>query len=146
MPPRREDELDYYTLHNVALMNMKDKANEGFEKLHFLLQQHTFPAETFGNLLLLYVKHEYLEVAADVLAEYPDHTYKHLTPNMYELIDAVITKQTGEQEAFRKLDEMASKQTDELRKLTKRVQECREVHDEQGVKQAVNQYDEAIER
>merc|ERR1719376_1462696 len=135
MPPRREDELDYYTLHNVALMNMKDKANEGFEKLHFLLQQQTFPMETFGNLLLLYVK-----------AEYPDHTYKHLTPYMYELIDAVITKQTGEQEAFRKLDAMASKQTDELRKLTKQVQECREVHDEQGVKQAVNQYDEAIER
>ena len=146
MPPRREDELDYYTLHNVALMNMKDKANEGFEKLHFLLQQQTFPMETFGNLLLLYVKHEYLDVAADVLAEYPDHTYKYLTPYMYELIDAVITKQTGEQEAFRKLDAMASKQTDELRKLTKQVQECREVHDEQGVKQAVNQYDEAIER
>ena len=146
MPPRREDELDYFTLHNVALMNMKERANEGFEKLQFLLQQQTFPRETFGNLLLLYMKHDYLDLAADVLAEYPDYTYKYLTPYMYEFIDAVITKQTGPSEAFKKLDDMASKHTDTLRKLTKQVQEYREVHDEQAVKQAVNEYDEAIER
>lgn len=146
MPPRREEELDYYTLHNVALMNMKEKANEGFEKLQFLLQQPTFPPETFGNLLLLYLKHEYLDLAADVLAEYPDYTYKFLTPYMYEFIDAVITKQTGPNEAFKKLDDMASRHTETLRKLTKQVQESRDMHDENSVKKAVNDYDEAIEQ
>ena len=146
MPPRHEDELDPYTLHNVALMNMQAKPTEGFEKLQFLLQQTTFPRETFGNLLLLYLKHDYLDLAADVLAEYSDYTYKYLTPYLYEFIDAVITKQTAPEEAFHKLDDLATRHTDTLRKLTKVVQEARDMQDEPAVKKAVNDYDEALEQ
>lgn len=51
-------ELDPVTLHNQALLNMDSKPTEGFEKLAFLLQQPSFPPVTFGNLLLLYCKHE----------------------------------------------------------------------------------------
>ena len=76
MPPRSEDELDAVTLHNQALMNMDSKPTEGFEKLQFLLQQNPFPPETFGNLLLLYCKYEYYDLAADVLAENAHLTYK----------------------------------------------------------------------
>ena len=100
MPPRSEDELDAVTLHNTALMNMevivshirhvymtttnlsnmciykKVKPTDGFEKLQFLLQQNPFPPETFGNLLLLYCKYEYYDLAADVLAENAHLTYK----------------------------------------------------------------------
>jgi hypothetical protein len=36
-------------------------------------------------------------------------------------MEAVITQQTSPEEAYRKLDEMASKQTELLRKLTKLV-------------------------
>ena len=64
------------TLHNAALMNMETKPTEGFEKLQFLLQQNPFPPETFGNLLLLYCKYEYYDLAADVLAENAHLTYK----------------------------------------------------------------------
>lgn len=80
MPPRSEEELDAVTLHNQALMNMDAKPTEGFEKLQFLLQQNPFPPETFGNLLLLYSKYEYFDLAADVLAENAHLTYKYLTP------------------------------------------------------------------
>ena len=59
-----------------ALMNMDSKPTEGFEKLQFLLQQNPFPPETFGNLLLLYCKYEYYDLAADVLAENAHLTYK----------------------------------------------------------------------
>ena len=58
MPPRGEEELDAVTLHNQALMNMDSDPTQGFEKLQFLLQQNPFPPETFGNLLVLYVKFE----------------------------------------------------------------------------------------
>ena len=68
MPPRGEDELDPVTLHNQGLMNMDEDPTGGFRKLNFLLQNPPFPAETFGNLLLLYVKHQYYDLAADVLA------------------------------------------------------------------------------
>ena len=146
MPPRSEEELDPYTLHNIALMNMQTKATEGFEKLQFLLQQPSFPPETFGNLLLLYLKYDYLDLAADVLAEYSEYTYKYLNHYIYEFIDAVITKQTAAEEAFKKLDDLASRHIDTLRKLTKQVQEAKEMHDEPAVKRAVNQYDVALEQ
>uniref|UniRef100_A0A8C9XX20 Tetratricopeptide repeat protein 30 n=1 Tax=Sander lucioperca TaxID=283035 RepID=A0A8C9XX20_SANLU len=80
MPPRSEEELDPVTLHNQALVNMDTKPSEGFEKLAFLLQQPSFPPVNFGNLLLLYCKHEYFDLAADVLAENAHLTYKFLSP------------------------------------------------------------------
>ena len=40
---------------------------------------------------------------------------------MYDFLEAVITRQTSPEEAYRKLDEMATKQTETLRKLTKQV-------------------------
>uniref|UniRef100_A0A7N5ZR51 Tetratricopeptide repeat protein 30 n=1 Tax=Anabas testudineus TaxID=64144 RepID=A0A7N5ZR51_ANATE len=98
MPPRSEEELDPVTLHNQALVNMDTKPSEGFEKLAFLLQQPSFPPVTFGNLLLLYCKHEYFDLAADVLAENAHLTYKFLSPYMYEFLDALLTCQTAPEE------------------------------------------------
>lgn len=80
MPPRSEEELDAVTLHNQALMNMDAKPTEGFEKLQFLLQQNPFPAETLGNLLILYCRYEYYDLAADVLAENGSLSAKYLSP------------------------------------------------------------------
>jgi tetratricopeptide repeat protein 30 len=69
MPPREEEELDPITLHNSALVNMDDDPTTGFEKLNFLLQQTPCPPEVLPNLLLFYVKFEYYDLAADLLAE-----------------------------------------------------------------------------
>ncbi|RDD39424.1 Tetratricopeptide repeat protein 30A [Trichoplax sp. H2] len=146
MPPRSEEELDPVTLHNQALINFDANPTSGFEKLQFLLQQNPFPPETFGNLLLLYCKYEYFDLAADVLAENAHLTFKYLSQYLYGFLDALITQQTSPEEAYRKFDDMASKHTDALRKLTKQVQESRQNHDDEAVKRAVNEYDEALER
>lgn len=146
MPPRSEEELDPVTLHNQALMNMEAKPTEGFEKLQFLLQQNPFPPETFGNLLLLYCKYEYFDLAADVLAENAHLTYKFLTPYLYDFLDALITCQTAPDEAFLKLDELSGMLTEQLRKRTKQVQEARLNRDDEAVKKAVSEYDEALEK
>ncbi|VDO51841.1 unnamed protein product, partial [Brugia timori] len=79
MPPRLEEELDPVTLHNQALINMDSNPSDGFAKLQYLLSQNPFPPETFSNLLLLYCKYEYYDLAADVLAENAHLTYKYLT-------------------------------------------------------------------
>ncbi|XP_042360451.1 tetratricopeptide repeat protein 30A isoform X1 [Plectropomus leopardus] len=141
MPPRSEEELDPVTLHNQALVNMDTKPSEGFEKLAFLLQQPSFPPVTFGNLLLLYCKHEYFDLAADVLAENAHLTYKFLSPYMYEFLDALLTCQTAPEEAFRKFDEMNAKLTEQLRKLAKQVQEARLARDDEQQKKALQDYD-----
>uniref|UniRef100_A0A673ZPF8 Tetratricopeptide repeat protein 30 n=1 Tax=Salmo trutta TaxID=8032 RepID=A0A673ZPF8_SALTR len=100
----RVSELDPVTLHNQALMNMDKKPSEGFEKLAFLLQQIPFPPVTFGNLLLLYCKYEYFDLAADVMAENAHLTYKFLTPYLYEFLDAMLTCQTAPEEVTTKHD------------------------------------------
>ncbi|XP_067334017.1 intraflagellar transport protein 70A isoform X2 [Channa argus] len=139
MPPRSEEELDPVTLHNQALVNMDTKPSEGFEKLAFLLQQPSFPPVTFGNLLLLYCKHEYFDLAADVLAENAHLTYKFLSPYMYEFLDALLTCQTAPEEAFRKFDEMNAKLTEQLRKVSK--QEARLAREDEAQKKALQDYD-----
>jgi len=134
MPPRGEEELDPVTLHNVALINMDEDANSGFEKLQFLLQQNPCPPETFGNLLLLYCKYEHYDLAADVMAENFDLTYKLLSQYVYDYLDATITQQTSPEEGFRKFDAMSNAHTEQLRKLTKQVQQARQQQDDEEVK------------
>ncbi len=80
MPPRSESELDPITLHNIALMNMEDDPNGGFEKLQYLIQQNTFPTETFSNLCFLYAKYSFYSLVADFLAENVHLTYKFISP------------------------------------------------------------------
>ncbi|XP_014775288.1 tetratricopeptide repeat protein 30A isoform X1 [Octopus bimaculoides] len=145
MPPRSEEELDVVTLHNQALINMDIEPTRGFGKLQFLMQQPTFPPETFGNLLILYIKYEYFDLAADVLAENAHLTFKYLMPELYDFLEAVIMRQTSPEDAYRKLDEMASRKTETLRKLTKQVQQSKQNGDEEALKKAVNEYDDALE-
>eukprot|EP00762_Andalucia_godoyi_P000826 ANDGO_03860.mRNA.1 Tetratricopeptide repeat protein 30 homolog len=146
MPPRQESELDAVTLCNQALMNMDKDATSGFAKLNFLLQSPPFPPETFGNLLLLYVKYGYYDLAADVLAENAHLTYKYLSQDLYDFLDAVITAQTSPEEAFRKFDDLATKHVDVLRKLTKQIQDSRVRRDSEGIKTALKEYDESLEK
>ncbi|CAL8275199.1 unnamed protein product [Lota lota] len=146
MPPRTDEELDPVSLHNQALLNMERRPSEGFEKLAFLLQQDPFPPVTFGNLLLLYCKYEYFDLAADVLAENAHLTYKFLSPYLYEFLDAMLTCQTAPEEAFRKFDDMNGKLTEQLRKLAKQVQDFRLARDDQGLKKGVQEYDQMLER
>uniref|UniRef100_A0A671P1B9 Tetratricopeptide repeat protein 30 n=1 Tax=Sinocyclocheilus anshuiensis TaxID=1608454 RepID=A0A671P1B9_9TELE len=144
MPPRSEEELDPVTLHNQALMNMDTKPTEGFEKLAFLLQQNPFPPVTFGNLLLLYCKYEYFDLAADVLAENAHLTYKFLTPYLYEFLDAMITCQTAPEEVSDLFQSLGNLKT--LKTLSSKVQEARHNRDDESLKKYVQDYDEVLER
>lgn len=119
MPPRSEEELDVVTLHNQALINIDAEPAEGFRKLQFLLQRNPFPPETFSNLLLLYCRYDYHELAADLMAENTQFTFQYLSKTTYELLDALITVQTSPEEAYRKLDEMLIGCAEQLRKLNK---------------------------
>lgn len=146
MPPRSEDELDPVTLHNQALMNMEEDPSSGFRKLNFLLQNPPFPAETFGNLLLLYIKHQYYDLAADVLAENTHLTYQYLSPEMYEFLEASIMTQSAPEEAFRKFDILTNKHIETLRKYTKQIQDARLIPDNEAIKRSLKLYDDALEK
>jgi tetratricopeptide repeat protein 30 len=146
MPPRSEIELDPVTLHNQALMHMDSDPNGGFRKLNFLLSQPPFPPETFGNLLLLYLKYQYYDLAADVLAE---NTHLHascLSQDLYDYLEATILTQSSPSEAYRKFDILANKHIEILRKLTKQIQDARIARDNEHIRNALKEYDEALEK
>lgn len=63
--------------------------------MNFLIQNPPFPPETFANLLLLYIKHELYDLAADILAENTHLTFKYLSQELFEFLDATIMVQTS---------------------------------------------------
>eukprot|EP00435_Cladocopium_sp_Y103_P036041 s1417_g9.t1 len=144
MPPRDESELDPVTLHNQALIEMDEKPTEGFRKLNFLLNQQPSPPETFVNLLLLYCKYSYYDLAADILAENAELTYKNMKPEDYEFLDALILGQSSPEEAYRRFDELSAKHVEMLRKGTKNIQDARRQRDQGLVKKYLSEFDEAL--
>jgi len=145
MPPRNEDQLDAVTLHNQALLQMDDNANKGFKKLKHLIQNPPFPQETFANLLILYCKHNYYSLAADVLAENGHLAFRYLTQDLYDFLEALIESQTSPEEAYRKFDILATKHIDGLRQITKQIGDARNSgsnHD--VVEKYLKEYDEAL--
>lgn len=146
MPPRNEQELDPVTLQNQALMHMDTDPTSGFRKLNFLLSKPPFPPETFGNLLLLYAKYQYYDLAADVLAE---NTHLHasmLSEDLYAYLEATILTQSSPEEAYRKFDHLSNKHISILRTLTKLIQDARIAQDNNKIKDALKEYDDALER
>merc|ERR1712087_1013886 len=144
MPPRDESELDAVTLHNQALMEMDEKPNEGFRKLNFLLHQHPSPPETFVNLLLLYCKHGFFDLAADILAENADLTYKCMNPQDYEFLDILIMARSSPEEGYKRFDELSAKHIEALRRGTKNIQDARRQRDQAAVKKYLHEFDEAL--
>lgn len=146
MPPRSEEQLDPVSLHNDALMNMEADFNAGCRKLNFLLDNPPHPPQAFGNLLLLYCREHCYDLAADVLAEHAHLTFKLLAPELYDFLDATMMAETSPEEAFRKYDDLANQHVEALRKLTKGIQDARVSRDADAVKEALAEYDAALER
>lgn len=147
MPPRAEEELDPVSLHNSALLNMDSDPTGGFKKLNFLLQSPPFPPETFANLLLLYCKpmHAFYDLAADVIAENPQYVSKHLNQDLQDYLQATIMRASSPEEAFRRYDDLGARHVEVLRRLTKQIQDARIARDNDAIKRAINEYDEALE-
>jgi tetratricopeptide repeat protein 30 len=146
MPPRNEEELDPVTLHNQALMNIETDPQGGFKKLNFLLNNPPFPPETFPNLILLYCKYQHFDLAADILAENADLTYKCLSQEDFEFLETFILQQTSKEEAYRKFEDLANKHIDVLRKKTKSIQDARIARDSKQINTALQEYDSALDK
>merc|ERR1712232_40290 len=144
MPPRDESELDAVTLHNQALTQMDDQPTEGSRKLNFLLHQHPSPPETFVNLLLLYCKYGYYDLAADILAENADLTHKCMKTEDYEFLDVLILAQSSPEEAYQRFDEISAKHIESLRRGTKNIQNARRQRDQDAVKKHLTEFDEIL--
>jgi len=146
MPPRKLNELDPVTLHNVALINFNENPQDSFRKMNFLLRNPPFPEPTFGNILLLYCQMKQYDLAADVLAENSNLTFTSLSTDLYNYIDATNLVETSPEEAYRKFDDLAGEHIKKLRQLTNNINQGRFKKDTAAIKKALMEYDEALEK
>jgi tetratricopeptide repeat protein 30 len=102
-------------------MNIEADPTSGFKKLNFLLNNPPFPPETFPNLILLYCKYAHFDLAADVLAENADLTYKCLSSEDFDFLETFILYQSSKEEAYSKFEYLANMHIDNLRKKTKMI-------------------------
>jgi len=150
MPPRSESELDHITLHNTALLELLEPStlNEGLRKLNFLITQQSFPPETFQNLLICYIKHALYDLAADVLAENAHLHELYLDKELYDLLDAVITSSSSSaaDADSKKFQDLGNRHIENLRTLTKKLNESKESGDTLRMKETVNEYLLSLEK
>ena len=126
-------------------MGMDKDASGGFEKLGFLLNQGVCPPETFTNFMLLYLKYEYFDLAADMLAENAHLAATQIPSGVLEYIEAVLLRQSSKDESYKRLDDSGNKHVEGLRKLSRAVQEARSEHDEDKARSALHIYKEAVD-
>ena len=89
---------------------------------------------------------QYYDLAADLLAENTDMTFKYMEPYIYEFIEAKIVQQTATDAAFKKFDDLAGTLIEQLRRVVKEVQENRRSQKDEQVKKKVQEYDATLEK
>ena len=146
MPPRREEELDPVTLMNQALMNFERDPTAGLKKMSYLLENPPFPPETFANLLLLYAKHGYFDLAADVLAQNSDLTFRYVSAADYEYLETLIFQNASKQEAAKKFAGIGASHLDTLKKVTSRIKNAQVDKNDAELQKALKQYDQCLEK
>lgn len=146
MPQRNEEDLDPVTLLNQALLFFDTNPSESFRKMNYLLENPPFPDETFCNLLLLYAKYEYFDLAADVLAENSELTFKFINPNDFEYIDALIFQNASIEDTIKRFEELGRKHMENLKRVTRQIKEAQNDKDNGLLQKTLKEYDENLER
>ncbi|EPZ31340.1 hypothetical protein O9G_000985 [Rozella allomycis CSF55] len=144
-PPRLDMDIDPITLHNQAIINCDENPESSFDKLHFLLYQDPSPLTTFANLLLLYIKYQYENLAADVLSE-NSHLESLIPQHIREYIDARILQVVSPQDAAKKLDTLVSQSSEILRKILQKLQNMSQDAPAEEQAKVLYSYDDQLAR
>lgn len=145
MPYRIESELDPVTLSNLALYNMNESPTDGFNKLHHLLSNPPFPQYTLHNLLLLYIKYQMYDLAADTLAENIHLHSTALTTELYDYLESIVCSTTNQAESYYKLGVLGEKYKTQLKLVANQIHRSKQLGDTNSMKQLLQQYDMRLE-
>jgi tetratricopeptide repeat protein 30 len=93
MPPRQEQDLDPISLHNLAVTQFEDDSTAGYDKLRFLISLNPAPAETLHNILVFFLKNQFYDAAADLIAQFAASTNDLLEPvRNYHMLFKILVK------------------------------------------------------
>lgn len=122
---QNNENLDTLTIHNDAIINIKEDPSIGIQKLEFLLSNQPFPPETLPNLLTFYTSHGQDNLAAEIF-----ETNKHLAkdllpPDVYAYFDAAMMSLTCPDDAFSLLETQIASFVPKLRSAKKDIDAIR---------------------
>ena len=99
-------QCDPVTYHNEAIIFVNENATESIKRLNELISCSVFPSESFHNLINLYSKYRFFDLANELLNENPVLASKHLQKDEYDYVKALIMEQTNTQEALKQYDKI----------------------------------------
>ncbi|CAI2360637.1 unnamed protein product [Moneuplotes crassus] len=91
--------IDPVTFHNQAIFFVTENSAESIKKMNHLLNECLFPPETFQNLLFLYCKYFFYDLANELIHENPKYCQKLIEKDDLEYISTLILQQRDPKEA-----------------------------------------------
>ena len=85
------------------------------------------------------------DACAGASASDPRPLSPHPQQDLQDYLQATIMRASSPEEAFRRYDELGARHVEVLRRLTKQIQDARIARDNEAIKRAINEYDEALE-
>lgn len=117
-----DENLDTITIHNDAIINLEKDPSVGMQKLSYLLSNASFPPETLGNLLTVYVSHGQEDAAAELFESNKQHIKELIPPELYAYLNAAILSFSSPHEAYSMLETLVAKYTPRLRASMKQLE------------------------
>ncbi|CDW79337.1 tpr domain containing protein [Stylonychia lemnae] len=93
VPVIQEGGTDPVTFHNQAVLFVNQNSAESIKKLNYLLNNSLFPPETFQNLLFLYCKYFFFDLANELIQENPKFCESLLEKDDFDYIQTMILQQ-----------------------------------------------------
>jgi len=114
---------DPTTYHNEAIVGVNDNCAESIRKLDELLHSTGAPPETFQNLIHLYCKYRFFDLANDMLRTKANLASKYIQRDEFEYIKALIQEEKQPEEAIKQYDTIIASYRKRLDSIAKKLEQ-----------------------
>lgn len=122
--------IDPVTFHNQAIFTVSENSADSIKKMNHLLRDWLFPPETFQNLLFLYCKYYFYDLASELIHENPKFCQKLIEKDDFDYINTLIIQQTNPKEACIKYQELLNEYRISITNLKSKYRELPETSKE----------------
>jgi tetratricopeptide repeat protein 30 len=122
--------IDPVTFHNQAIFFVTENSADSIKKMNHLLRDCLFPPETFQNLLFLYCKYFFYDLANELIVENPKFCQKLIEKDDLDYISTLILQQTDAKQAFVKYHDLLKEYRISITNLKSKYKELPETSKE----------------
>lgn len=114
---------DPVTFHNQAIFFVTENSADSMKKMNHLLRECLFPPETFQNLLFLYWKYFFYDLAQDLMSDNKSYCNKLMEKDDLEYVKTLVMQQTDPENALRKYQTLLNEYRITISNLQSKLEE-----------------------